>query len=142
MHGVLIVIALNLAAATTAPKAEQKECPLLAEKLETCTPYTCTYKHPFADIKLERKILGLKNGKCGYVETMPNNGRMECSYDEAARKSLAKLSRLLVNAKETSSKTSYKNGKQVTVTLVDGVEVDNPVATALENGNCKILGYQ
>jgi hypothetical protein len=39
---------------------------------------------------MERKILGIVNGKCSYIESMPNNGKMECNYTDDQRTAAAR----------------------------------------------------
>ncbi len=34
------------------------------------------------NLMMERKIIGLENGKCMTEEQMPNNGQMSCSFPE------------------------------------------------------------
>ena len=61
-----------------------------AGKLSSCTPYQSQFTHPFTDEMMERKILGIVNGKCSYIESMPNNGKMECNYTDDQRTAAAR----------------------------------------------------
>ena len=61
-----------------------------AGKLNSCTPYQSQFEHPFTDEMMERKILGMVNGKCSYIESMPNNGKMECNYTDDQRTAAAR----------------------------------------------------
>lgn len=88
----------------------------LAEKLNSCTPYQSQFEHPFTGDMMERKILGMVNGKCSYVESMPNNGKMECNYTDDRRVIVAQY---------------YKDMSSAT----------NPLQTSLDDGSCVISGY-
>ena len=65
-------------------------CDIFPDKLETCAKYKCQFNHPFTGETMEKEILGVIDGKCNYVEQMPNNGKMECKYTESMRKAAAK----------------------------------------------------
>jgi len=104
-----------------------------AENLSTCTIYEEQYQHPFVIEVMTRKILGYQNGLCIYTETMPQDALMTCSYDEVTKNAVADYLVLLDNA--TSYTTEFVNGE--TVYTVDGVVVDNPLATAIDDGTCQ-----
>jgi hypothetical protein len=87
----------------------------LAEKLSSCTPYQSQFTHPFTDEMMERKILGIVNGKCSYIESMPNNGKMECNYTDDQRTAAARY---------------YNN-----------MTWANPLQTFMNDGTCVISGY-
>ena len=59
---------LLLAAGT----ANAQECDQFADRLESCTAYTCTFSHPFTGASMQRTIEGLSDGVCAYSEQMPN----------------------------------------------------------------------
>ncbi len=61
-----------------------------ADKLSSCTPYQSQFEHFFTDEMMERKILGIVNGKCSYIESMPNNRKMECNYTDDQRTAAAR----------------------------------------------------
>ena len=87
----------------------------LAEKLSSCTPYQSQFTHPFTDEMMERKILGMVNGKCSYIESMPNNGKMECNYTDDQRTAAARY--------------------------YDNMTWSNPLQTFMNDGTCVISGY-
>ena len=64
-------------------------CSDFHKKITNCTPYSCKFKHPMGkmlgnpNLTMERKIIGLKSGKCATEEQMPNNGKMSCNFPES-----------------------------------------------------------
>ena len=88
-----------------------------------------------------REIFGIVDGKCNYVEEMPNNGTMECNYSESMRKAVAQYHRDLAAAE--SAETEIQVGEEETkiTYTIDGVEVENPLQEALDSGQCVISGY-
>ncbi len=102
------------------------DCDEFPEKLESCESFSCEFEHPLAetldieDIIMERNIIGLnEDGKCKYIEELPNNGKMECDYTE--------------------------NTKMIMVKSHKGLELSeeefNILQGALNGGECKISGY-
>ncbi len=96
---ILIVSTLLLLASVCSYAQDQQKNMLdLAAKLESCEVYTQKFIHPFTGESLERKIEGLVDGKCLYIEEMPNGGKMECMYSVESRKAVAQYYRNLANA--------------------------------------------
>lgn len=62
---------------------------VFADKLSSCTKYKTTFKHPLTGDMLEKEILGIIDGKCNYIEQMPNGGKMECKFSENERMAVA-----------------------------------------------------
>ena len=133
----MALAALSLCATAHAATTSPRECPDLASKLETCTPYKCTFTHPFTHDKLERQIVSHKDGKCTYVEQMPHGGKMECVYPDAVLKPLAKYYRDVDAAKSVEANLHMSGGKSVSESKIDGKVVRNPLEEALRNGQCK-----
>jgi len=120
-----------------------------ADKLEHCQPYTGKFIHPFTHTEMQRQVVGEVDGKCLYIEQMPNGGKMECRYSIEQRTAVAQEYRNISSSKNEevdisagvstgggkvsmSAKTSYK---------LDGKEVQSPLQECMQNGTCKITGY-
>ena len=100
-----------------------------SQKLKSCSPETCAVTHPLTQEKTERRIVGYSEGKCTYIEQMPNGGKMEYAYSDTMRKAVVQYYRDL---QKGGAGKSYK---------IDGKEVTNPLQEALDVGQCKVLGY-
>lgn len=71
-------------------------CKEYAQKIRTCTPYFCTYRHPmFPDQKMVKKIVGREAGFCKTEEQMPNNGLMTCLFTDDKLKRVAEFTKSL-----------------------------------------------
>ena len=92
---------------------------------------------------MERKILGLVNGKCQDTVEMPNNGRMDCEYSESLRKAVAQYYKDAAAAESAgiSVKADLGSGEVETKYTIDGKEVENPLQEAMDSGACTISGY-
>ncbi len=124
------------------PARAADECVDLAAKLEACEQYSCAFTHPFTGQSMQKRIEGLKDGACLYVEQMPNNGLMTCKYSESLRKAVAAYYRDLDTA--TRASTSVKtgtDGQTRTRYTVDGKEVKNPLQEAMTGRQCVVTGY-
>jgi hypothetical protein len=116
-----------------------------ADKLEKCEPYKYQFKHPFTGTMMERQIVGEVNGRCLYIEQMPNGGKMECQYSESQRKSVAKSYRDMHSAMSSGSNEEISiHGTLKGITAkakLNGKDVKNPLQEALDCGDCVISGY-
>ncbi len=124
------------------PRLQQPEM-VFPDKLSSCTPYKITFKHPLTGEMLEKEILGIVNGKCDYVEQMPNNGKMECKYTESERKAAAQYYKDVASAETFGASVSANlvDGEQKTTYTIDGKVVDNPLQEFMNSGVCVITGY-
>ena len=116
---------------------------IFADKLSSCTAYKTTFKHPLTGDMLEKEILGIVNGKCDYVEQMPNGGKMECKYTESERKAAAQYYKDVATAESvgTSINANLGSGEQKTTYTINGKVVNNPLQEAMSSGICVISGY-
>lgn len=114
-----------------------------ADKLSSCTPYKITFQHPFTGEMLEKEILGIVNEKCGYVEKMPGNGKMECQYTESERQVAAQYYKdmALAESFEANLNIDLESAEQQSTYTVNGKVVDNPLQELMNNGVCVISGY-
>ena len=117
--------------------AASKDCQDFPDKLEKCEPFVCEFDHPITGDKMQREIKGLEDGKCVYVEEMPNGGEMECNYTQNYYEAAAQYYRDLGVA--NSFGTQVDNG-EITYTI-DDKEVQNPLQEAMDQGQCVISGY-
>jgi hypothetical protein len=114
---------------------------LTADKLEDCEPYAIKFSHPFTGEDMVRKIAGLVDGKCLYVEEMPGGGRMECRFSSESRKAVAQYLMDVGNAETVSSSSTFSSDGAETTDIIDGREVSNPMQESMNNGECQALGY-
>lgn len=114
-------------------------CVEFPNKLATCTPFTCKFPHPLTGEQMERKIAGIIEGKCNYIEQMPNGGSMECNYTDDLR------ARLIVSFKEFAStgNASFSIKSDLTTTTTTSTVNDkaDPAQEALDLKQCIITGY-
>lgn len=116
-------------------------CDAFPDKLDACTRYKCEFEHPFNGELMEKEILGIVDGKCNYVEEMPNNGKMECKYTESLRRAVAQYYQDITDAETYTTEVHMDPESVVTRYTIDGKEVENPLQEALNNGQCVISGY-
>lgn len=114
-----------------------------ADKLKTCTKYKTTFLHILTKQGMEREILGLIDGKCNFVEEMPNNGKMTCTLDQEQQLAFAKYYNDFANAQSYSLNIHLESdpASQESTEKIDGVEIINPMQAAFDNGSCVISGY-
>lgn len=123
------------------PTISFADCKDYPKNLENCTPSSCKFKHPFGGQLMEKKIIGLQGSKCSTTEAMPRNGKMSCQLTEQMRKAIAKYMRAIDKSKSFSTSTSTSTQKTKSTYKIDGKEVGNPLQAAMENGSCKVSGY-
>ena len=140
---VLVFAFINVQTYAEKTEDESKNMLTLADKLEKGEPYLTKFKHPFTGEMLEKKVVGIVDNKCLYVEEMPNGGKMECRYSPESRKAVAQYYRDLANSESyrTKARISLTDGKQKVKYTINGKEVKNPLEECLKNGECIISGY-
>jgi hypothetical protein len=119
-------------------------CKDFPDKLDACEPFSCEFVHPFSEQPLRRTILGFENGKCQYIEEMPNAGVMTCEYTEDVRKKAAQLYREILSAEniETEINLDIGGNDSESTTTIDGKKIeDNFLQEAFDSGKCVISGY-
>lgn len=116
---------------------------VFADKLSSCIKYKTTFKHPLTGDMLEKEILGVINGKCNYVEQMPNGGKMECKYSESERVAVAQYYKDSATAESAGLSLSVDlgSGEKKTTYTINGKVVDNPLQELTDSGICVISGY-
>lgn len=120
-----------------------ENCDIFSDKLDSCTEYKCQFTHPLTGDLLIKEIVELKSdGKCVYVEEMPNGGKMKCEYTESMRKAIVQYYNDLKNSESSGAEINFtSNGNLKVKYTIDGKEVENPLQEALNNGQCVISGY-
>jgi hypothetical protein len=98
-----------------AKELKGKKCDDYYANLSLCKTFSCKFVHPWGGELKEKKIIGLKGGKCITTEQLPNNGKMNCALTEEMRKAISKYP-----AKESESAMNK----------------------VINNGQCKISGYK
>jgi len=118
-------------------------CDAFPDMLSSCTRYKCEFIHPFTGEAMGREVLGIIDGKCNYIEQMPNGGQMECKYTESFRKVIAQYYKDNLNAESSEFEIDIDLGSDDIVTkyTIDGKEVENPLQEATDNGFCTFSGY-
>jgi hypothetical protein len=118
-------------------------CDAFPDKLDGCEVFSCEFEHLFNGEMMEKKVVGLFDGKCKYTEEMPNNGTMACEYSESLRRAVAQYHRDVASAESLgiSVQGDLFGGEVEAIYTIDGEEVENPLAEALETGACIISGY-
>jgi len=118
-------------------------CDAFPDMLSSCTKYKCQFIHPFTGENMKREVLGIIDGKCNYIEQMPNGGQMECKYTESSRKVIAQYYKDTLTAESTGFDINIDlgSGEQETKYTIDGKEVENPLQEAMDNGFCTVSGY-
>lgn len=122
---------------------EQRKYLAFAESLRTCTKYQDTFRHFFTGGMMNREILGIIDGKCRYIEEMPNDGQMECNYSEedrliaaAAHKEFAETGSARAEIGGTTA-----TGESQAESTIGNERRENPLQEFLDNGVCVISGY-
>lgn len=143
-----VIASINATSAEVTPDGESGDgvdagCDAFPDKLGNCTAYKCRFTHPFTKEPMVKEISGLVDGKCDYVEEMPNDGKMECSYSESARTAVAQYHRDVATAESAGTEVNVDlgSGEVKTTYTIDGKEVENPLQEAMDNGQCVISGY-
>ena len=121
------------------PAAEPaKECADLPTKLEKCEPYECVYTNSKGK-PTKRAVKGLSGKDCKFEEEMTNRMALLCVYPEKDRKQAASYYKLVMGAKKVESKTiKDKDGKTRSVDVIDGKEMENPLASGINSGVCQM----
>ncbi|MCK4635517.1 MAG: hypothetical protein KAT32_01520 [Candidatus Moranbacteria bacterium] len=95
------------------------------ESLLKCSPNKESFKHPFSGETLNRKVVGLENDKCVYEEQMPGSMTLRCKYSKESLKNVVEYHKRLTDSSSIKTKSvTNGDGDMVTVTVVDGVELD------------------
>lgn len=115
------------------------------DKLLECSPTKISFSHPLTGAVYEKRVVGIFDGLCVYTEQLPYNGLIECNYSEEERTEVVNMykainetgtynvnTRVVLNPGETETESTY---------TVDGVELVNPLQTAIDDGTCVITGY-
>ncbi len=123
-------------------ESEVASCNGFPDKLDTCEPFSCEFTHPLTGETTERRIVGLVDGICQYVEEMPNNGQMSCDYTDNMRKEVAQYYREVEPTYDTEINISINVGDDTSVVANGAEEVPNPLLGALITGVCVVTGYE
>ncbi|MEJ0062014.1 MAG: hypothetical protein WDO70_02095 [Alphaproteobacteria bacterium] len=122
------------------------DCADFPAMLESCSPYQCSFVHPFTRQAMEKNIRGENNGKCLYTEQMPGGGRLECAYTPEMRQAVTEELRNYASGKPISGKThgtASASGSNIQSTYVmDGKEYPSAMQQALNEGQCVTTGYK
>lgn len=110
------------------------------EMLDNCQASITKFKHPFTWEMMKKEIVGISNNKCIYIEEMPNNGKMTCSYNDIERRIAAQFY-YHISTNDYSANASTSNGKATSTYEINGKVYNNPLQDFLDNEICIITGY-
>ena len=139
------LILLVLLSLICASSVLAEDCDIFPDKLAVCEPFRCQFQHPFTGETLNKEIKGMIDGKCLYIEEMPNHGLMKCQYNEQQQKAVATYYKDLKNADTYGTKFHAEIGadsqQQTATYTINGQEVNNPLDAVMNDGTCQISGY-
>ncbi len=115
---------------------EPIECENFPLNLGSCIPYECEFLHPFDGQMHTRTITGFVDGKCEFVETLPDNGSLECRLSSDQRMDVAgEYEEMLQNTQEFEEGSFSIN--------FDSEDIqETPLNKALADGSCVVSGYE
>jgi hypothetical protein len=106
-----------------------------AENLATCTPFSCSFIHPFwGGEPTEKTIVGMQNEKCIYTEELPNGWMMNCDYAEQERLDVSTYYKELMTEE-------WWYGLNISFSTNEVNQIKNPLQNMLDNEVCIISGY-
>jgi hypothetical protein len=77
-----------------------------AAALEECKPATQEMPHPLMpNVTIKHTVIGEKDGKCAYTQSMPGNMAMECAFTPETRKGMADQLRWMAKDSHVSGST-------------------------------------
>lgn len=128
---------------STDPDQVQVSEKIFADNLNSCINYKISFTHPLTGEELEKEILGIEDGKCVYVEQMPNGGKMRCKYSETERVLAAQYYLDLALAESTKTEAEVDLGSENgnPTYIVNDKIVENPLQEFMNTGVCEISGY-
>lgn len=112
----------------------------LADKLGTCTPYTINYIHAVDGATYSKKILGIQDSKCQYLESMPNDGQLQCSFSSEQHIQLAEYTLQHLDEAEKMGDGSFKMS---TSSESEASASANPWEVVMNDPEtCTVSGYE
>lgn len=114
-------------------------CSSFSDKLASCTPFVCSAPHPLTGEQIKKEIIGVVDGKCGYAEQMPNNGKMKCNYTADMQKKISDAAKEFASTGNASFSSKTTGTSSESNSTVNGNA--NPMQEALESGQCIISRY-
>jgi len=110
-------------------------CESFPDKLDSCEPLICEFKHPINGVMLEREIIGMEDGKCLIQEESSKESKIECRYSDSYRKAIAQYWR---NNNTKSMMVDTSASDIDTIYIIDGKEVTNPLMEQNMSGVCRL----
>ena len=127
--------------ATKETAAPAPECAEFPNMLENCETYTCEFTHILTGEMMTRSIFQNSDGTCGYIEEMPEGGKMECNYSLSMLKDMADFYRNTLNTDVGfSTKVDTETKESITTYVINGIEYESALAKAINDGTCVISG--
>ncbi|MDH5638846.1 MAG: hypothetical protein OEZ04_10165 [Nitrospinota bacterium] len=122
----------------TGGRGMDKDCSALPANLKKCKPYSCMFTTP-AGKQIKRYVNGLLGKECSYVEEQSKSKSIVCHFNSSEMRMASLYYRLVAKAKKVKTKMiKDKNGKNKRVEIIDGKQMENPIAAGLVNGACEI----
>lgn len=111
------------------------DCRYLPNNLLTCTPYTCIAEAPFVWGEYKTEIVGISDGKCLFIQKLPNNWEMVCEYSDSER---------IIASEYYEDTLNWNINTTTKITLNwDGVSTstNNSLQNFIDNWTCVVSGY-
>ena len=84
--------------------------------------------------------MGTADGKCVYNELISDKGKMECKFNESARKAYGEYLNDVILLKSAGIMINPENAERKSY-VIDGKTVDNPLQEAISSGMCEVFIY-
>lgn len=122
----------------TGGRGMEQDCSALPFNLKNCEPFSCMFTTPQGK-QIKRYVNGLSGKECSYVEEQSKTKSIVCHFNPSEMKMASLYYRLVAKAKKVETKViKDKNGRNKTVEVIDGKQMENPIAIGLVNGACEI----
>jgi hypothetical protein len=129
----------NIGEGSARSAINNQDCNDLPIFLESCTIFTCRYKHPNSGNMLTKQVLGLEQGTCKYFEELPGNQQMECLFNEPQRLHIARYYGKLNMASSNDSTHNDQSSPDSNVASAPTSDsLEDPMSKAVRNGTCYI----
>jgi hypothetical protein len=106
------------------------------DSIKTCTPYSERFYIEKLEIYADRRINGVKNGLCNYVESLFENQILDCYYPISMGENIATHFELLLNASEVETYVSTVNGSLILTDHIDAKEFNSTLTDKSKKSFC------
>lgn len=114
-HTKKIIFLFILVLITSASIAKAEECSAYGDKLAICEPFSCQYEHPFTKSLVEKKIIGMKEGRCITFEEMPGGLEMTCSLNKSDQNTMVQYLKEIANVDMDNTKIEFGTNSETKI---------------------------